>query len=132
CFNRVVPNFLWKVDRCDGRPREGLIRIRGVCGGGDGNIIFDAALCNLPLTHFPLENVGFLCHLQEVLFALKSEPSMNFLHEIVYSHPLISVAQTIFMVGMAMDAYRRRAEQFWYWIIFFVPILGAWAYFFVV
>jgi hypothetical protein len=57
---------------------------------------------------------------------------MNFLYELIHSHPLISFAQTLFMVGMAVDAYRRRAEFFWYWVIFFVPIVGAWVYFFAV
>jgi len=25
--------------------------------------------------------------------------------------------------------FRRGAEMFWFWIIFFVPLIGAWAYF---
>jgi hypothetical protein len=57
---------------------------------------------------------------------------MNVLYELIHSHPLISFAQTIFMIGMAVDAYRRGAEHFWYWVIFFVPIVGAWVYFFAV
>jgi hypothetical protein len=57
---------------------------------------------------------------------------MNFLYELLSSHPLISVAQTLFMIWMAVDVYRRRAEHFWYWIIFFIPVLGAWVYFFAV
>jgi hypothetical protein len=57
---------------------------------------------------------------------------MNFLYELIHSHPLISLAQTAFMIWMAVDVYRRGAEHFWYWIIFFIPVLGAWAYFFAV
>jgi hypothetical protein len=57
---------------------------------------------------------------------------MNVLYELVHSHPIFSMAQTLFMVGMAVDAYRRRSEPFWYWVIFFIPVLGAWVYFFVV
>jgi hypothetical protein len=36
------------------------------------------------------------------------------------------------MVWMLVDAYRRGAEQFWFWVIFLVPVAGAWAYFFAV
>jgi hypothetical protein len=57
---------------------------------------------------------------------------MNFLYEFIHGHPLVSLAQTLFMIWMAVDVYRRRAEYFWYWIIFFIPVLGAWVYFFAV
>lgn len=49
-----------------------------------------------------------------------------------YHHPLLSAAQTAFMIWMLVDAYRRGAEFFWYWIILLVPVVGAWAYFFAV
>jgi hypothetical protein len=57
---------------------------------------------------------------------------MTFIYELFYLHPFLSLAQTLFMVWMAVDAYRSHAEQFWYWVIFFVPVLGAWVYFFAV
>ena len=57
---------------------------------------------------------------------------MDMLYQLLYSYPLLAVAHTLFMIGMAVDAYRRRAEPFWYWIILIIPILGAWVYFFAV
>jgi hypothetical protein len=57
---------------------------------------------------------------------------MNFFYEIFNAHPIVSVAQTVFMIWMAVDVYRRRSDQFWYWVIFFVPVLGAWVYFFAI
>jgi hypothetical protein len=57
---------------------------------------------------------------------------MNFIYEVLYFHPIVSVAGVVFMIWMAVDVYRRRSEQFWYWIIFFFPILGAGVYFFAV
>jgi hypothetical protein len=49
-----------------------------------------------------------------------------------FYYPYLYLAQGAFMIWMLTDAYRRRAEQFWYWVIIFVPGLGAWAYFFAV
>jgi len=57
---------------------------------------------------------------------------MNFIYQLASNYPIISVAQTLFMIWMAVEAYRRRSEQFWFWIIFFVPFIGAWVYFFAV
>lgn len=57
---------------------------------------------------------------------------MNFLFDFVHDYPLISLAQGAFTLWMAVDAYRRGAEFFWYWIIFFVPFIGPWVYFFAV
>jgi hypothetical protein len=57
---------------------------------------------------------------------------MNFLWGLFADYPILSAAQTVFMIWMAVDAFRRRAENFWYWIIFFVPVIGAWVYFFAV
>ncbi len=57
---------------------------------------------------------------------------MGYLHQLMYDHPILSVFQTLFMIGMIVDAYRRRAEQWWYYLIFFIPLIGAWAYFFAV
>jgi hypothetical protein len=47
-------------------------------------------------------------------------------------HPYLALAQMAFMLWMMVDAYTRRAESFWLWVILFVPVLGAWAYFFAV
>ena len=33
---------------------------------------------------------------------------MHFLNEIIYGHPIVSLLQMAFMLGMAVDAYRRR------------------------
>src|SRR5262245_9013527 len=57
---------------------------------------------------------------------------MNFLYEFIYAYPLVSLAQLAFTVWMAVDAYRRHVEQFWYWIILFIPVLGPWVYFFAI
>jgi hypothetical protein len=54
------------------------------------------------------------------------------LFQLLQTHPLVSLAQTAFMVWMLVDAYRRRAEVFWYYIILILPGVGAWVYFFVV
>jgi hypothetical protein len=52
--------------------------------------------------------------------------------QFIYSHPILSGLQTLFMIWMLVDAYRRQAEQYWYYLILFVPVLGAWGYFFAV
>src|SRR5256885_3086533 len=52
--------------------------------------------------------------------------------QLLQTHPLVSLAQTAFMVWMLVDAYRRRAEAFWYYVILFLPAVGAWVYFFAV
>jgi len=54
---------------------------------------------------------------------------MQILHRLFLEHPLLSVAQTAFMVWMLIDAYRRRAEGYWFWVILCLPGLGAWVYF---
>lgn len=54
------------------------------------------------------------------------------LHEWLYGHPVLTLAQTLFMLWMLVDAARRKAEFFWFWIILLLPVIGAWAYFFVV
>jgi hypothetical protein len=51
---------------------------------------------------------------------------------LIYQYPILSVLQSAFMIWMLIDAYRKGAETFWYYVILFVPVLGAWAYFFVV
>ena len=57
---------------------------------------------------------------------------MDYLLEIFQFHPILSALQTAFMVWMLVDCYRRRAEYFWFFIIFFLPVIGAWVYFFAV
>jgi hypothetical protein len=57
---------------------------------------------------------------------------MEYLYEVYYAYPIISLLQTAFMIWMLVDAYRRGAESYWYFVIFFVPVAGAWVYFFVV
>jgi hypothetical protein len=42
------------------------------------------------------------------------------------------LAQAGFTIWMLVDAYRRGAEPFWFWIILLIPGLGAWGYFFAV
>ena len=53
-------------------------------------------------------------------------------HEILYAYPLLSLVQMAFTIWMLVDAYRRPAEQFWYWVIFLFQPIGPWAYFFAV
>ena len=57
---------------------------------------------------------------------------MDYLLEIFQFHPVLSALQTAFMVWMLVDCYRRRGEYFWYFVIFFLPVIGAWVYFFAV
>src|SRR4051794_34879214 len=57
---------------------------------------------------------------------------MEMVQELFVRYPFLSAVQTAFMVWMLVDAYRRHAESFWFWIILIVPVLGAWVYFFVV
>lgn len=57
---------------------------------------------------------------------------MDTLLEIYSLFPILSLLQTGFMIWMLVDAYRRGAEWFWFLIILFVPMAGAWAYFFAV
>lgn len=49
-----------------------------------------------------------------------------------YENPVLSIALLCFTVWMFVDAYRRGVEQFWFLLIFFIPLVGALAYFFVV
>lgn len=41
-------------------------------------------------------------------------------------------AQMAFTIWMFVDAYRRRVDQFWYWVIVLLQPIGAWAYFFAI
>lgn len=42
------------------------------------------------------------------------------------------LAQAVFTVWMLLDVYRRQEDAAWFWIILLVPVVGAWAYFFLV
>jgi hypothetical protein len=46
--------------------------------------------------------------------------------------PYLYYLQGAFMVWMLYDCGRRRADQYWYWIIIGVPFIGPWLYFFMV
>ena len=47
-------------------------------------------------------------------------------------YPYLALAQAAFMIWMLVDAYTRRVDPIWLWIIIIVPGIGAWAYFFAV
>jgi hypothetical protein len=49
-----------------------------------------------------------------------------------YLYQVLYLAQAAFTIWMLVDAYRRGAEQYWFLVILFVPVIGSWAYFFVV
>jgi hypothetical protein len=57
---------------------------------------------------------------------------MYLFYQFLYEYPYIAVAQGAVMIWMLVDAQQRRAEQTWFWVILFVPVVGAWAYFFAV
>jgi hypothetical protein len=57
---------------------------------------------------------------------------MDILFDLLAYHPILTLLQTAFMIWMLVDAYRRGAEGYWFWIILLVPGVGAWVYFFVV
>jgi hypothetical protein len=54
---------------------------------------------------------------------------MGELHALLYSYPLLALAQAALTLWMLIDAYRRGADYYWYWIILLFQPLGAWAYF---
>ncbi len=41
-------------------------------------------------------------------------------------------AQAAFTIWMLVDAYRRSADSYWFWVILLLPPLGPWVYFFAV
>jgi hypothetical protein len=57
---------------------------------------------------------------------------MGPVYRLFAEYPLLSLAQTALTIWMLVDAYRRHAEAFWFWIILLIQPFGAWAYFFVV
>ena len=57
---------------------------------------------------------------------------MEHLLDILAYYPILTALQTAFMIWMLVDCYRRGAEGYWFWVILFLPGVGAWLYFFVV
>jgi hypothetical protein len=57
---------------------------------------------------------------------------MHFLFDLGAEHPLLFWPQVGLTIWMAVDAYRRRAEFFWIWVIVLLQPIGAWIYFFAV
>jgi hypothetical protein len=56
---------------------------------------------------------------------------MELFHRLFADYPILSLLQVAFTIWMLVDAYRRQAEGFWFWVILFIPLLGAVTYFFV-
>jgi hypothetical protein len=48
----------------------------------------------------------------------------------LYEIPYLYAAQIALTIWMLVDASRRGAEQYWFWIILLLQPVGAWAYFF--
>jgi hypothetical protein len=46
--------------------------------------------------------------------------------------PYLTLAQTALTIWMLVDAYRRQADTFWFWVILLLQPVGAWVYFFAV
>jgi hypothetical protein len=53
-------------------------------------------------------------------------------YELFYLYPWLSLVQTAFLIWMLVDAYRRPAETFWFFVILFLQPIGPWIYFFVI
>lgn len=56
---------------------------------------------------------------------------MYFVWDLIHDYPILSVFMLAFTVGMMVDAYRRGAEPFWYWLLWLMPVIGPLFYFFV-
>jgi hypothetical protein len=57
------------------------------------------------------------------------EPLLQFIAD----YPLLTALQVALTVWMLVDAYRRAdVEPYWFWVVLLVPVVGAWAYFFIV
>ncbi len=57
---------------------------------------------------------------------------MEYFFNFLEFSPILTALQTAFMIWMLVDVYRRGAEVYWYFIILFLPVVGAWVYFFAV
>src|SRR5438046_2312922 len=58
-------------------------------------------------------------------------PGMNPFWDLIAIHPFLGLLHAGLTVWLLIDAYRRQADYFWFFVIFFVPLAGAAAYFFV-
>ena len=54
---------------------------------------------------------------------------MGYALNLVYDHPVLAAIFVAFAIWMTVEAQRRGAEQFWYWIIWFVPLAGPLVFF---
>jgi hypothetical protein len=57
---------------------------------------------------------------------------MHIIKQIFAEYPYLWIAQAILTIWLLVDAYRRGAEGFWFWVILLFQPLGAWVYFFAV
>jgi len=57
---------------------------------------------------------------------------MERLFDILEFYPYLALVQTAFVVWMIVDAYRRGAEGYWFWVILLLQPIGAWIYFFAI
>jgi hypothetical protein len=57
--------------------------------------------------------------------------AMGDLHSLLSANPILSVLHLAFAIWMLVDAHRRGMDYYWFFIIFFVPIIGPLAYFFI-
>ncbi len=55
---------------------------------------------------------------------------MGQIYSLMSEYPALSVIQLAFAIWMLVDAHRRGMDYYWFFIIFFVPIAGPLAYFF--
>lgn len=55
---------------------------------------------------------------------------MGQIYSLMSDYPVLSVIQLAFAIWMLVDAHRRGMDYYWFFIIFFVPIAGPLAYFF--
>ena len=56
---------------------------------------------------------------------------MGYLYSLMSDYPILSVLHLAFALWMLVDAHRRGMDYYWFFIIFFVPIAGPLAYFFI-
>lgn len=57
---------------------------------------------------------------------------MEYYYWLLSEMPILSALQLAMMIWMLIDCIRRQAEYYWFWVILFLPGLGAWVYFFAV
>jgi hypothetical protein len=57
---------------------------------------------------------------------------MHLVFDLISSHPLVGGLQVALTIWMLIDAQRRGADYFWFWIILLFFPIGPWLYFFAV